>query len=229
LRKSLVVVQFAISITVIIAMIVVQQQISFMDKKDLGFDKNNLLSISYGSWDGKGQAFKNEVLNIAGVESASRSTWLPAGGAGYMSKDVEDPANPDNKLKVWYITADIDFARTMGLRAKQGRLFDPKYATDAVSEDSLLNDDYKKHRDIIAKAPALITSTTSNMLQLKLNEASESIEKVPVGIIQDFHNTSLHSLAGPTVITADNSISYSGMLIRVKPGSEAQVLSSVHA
>ena len=91
LRKSLVVLQFSISIAVLIAMIVVQQQMKYTEKTDVGFNKSNLLSIGHVSWEGKGEAFKNGLLKIAGVENASISTWLPSIGAGYMSREIDDP------------------------------------------------------------------------------------------------------------------------------------------
>ncbi len=90
IRKSLVILQFSISISVLVALIVVHQQVSFMKNKEIGFNKNNLLSIGYVFWDGKGESFKNELLNQEGVVAASITTWMPSNGAGFMSKEIEN-------------------------------------------------------------------------------------------------------------------------------------------
>lgn len=127
------VLQFAISIVVLVALIIVQQQVSFMENKDIGFNKNHLLSIGSISWDGKGESFKNELLNQQGVVNASITSWIPTHGAGYMSTEIDDPEHPGNKIKVWYINGDIDLAKTLGLRLKSGRLLNKTFSTDAVA------------------------------------------------------------------------------------------------
>src|SRR3569833_2818962 len=66
LRNTLVVTQFTISVAVLTVTIIVQKQLLFMDNKDLGYDKNNLLHFTNISWDGKGDAFKREILTIPG-------------------------------------------------------------------------------------------------------------------------------------------------------------------
>ncbi len=77
IRKSLVVFQFAISIIVLVALIVVQQQVSFLNYKDLGFNKDHLLYTQWINMDGKGEALKNEMLRQSGVESVSLTPWTP--------------------------------------------------------------------------------------------------------------------------------------------------------
>ena len=92
LRQSLVVLQFGISIVIIISAFVIRNQLQFMDKKDLGFDKNNLLALDFNNWEGKGKVFKQEMLRIPGVENASICGWSPSGGGGgTMSVPFDDP------------------------------------------------------------------------------------------------------------------------------------------
>ena len=225
LRKSLVVLQFSISIAVLVAMIVVQQQLKYMEKTDVGFNKNNLLTIGHVSWDGKGGAFKNELLKTAGVENASISSWLPSGGAGYMSREIDHPGKPGTKINVWYISGDLDLAATMGFRINSGRLLNSKYGTDAINQDSLREHDRKKYNELSEVQPCMVTATTAKILQInKLNEPVASVKTTPVGVVQDFHTQSFKELLGPTIITAEQSPQYGGMLIRVKPGSEQQVM-----
>lgn len=228
-RKSLVVIQFSISIVVLVALIIVQQQVSFMKNKDIGFDKNNLMSIAAVSWDGKGESFKNELLNQPGVINASISGWTPSMGAGTMSKEIDDPNNAGSKIKVWYINADIDFAKTVGLHLKIGRLLNKTFSADAISQDSLMGMDKKEYQEVAGRQSSIITSYTAKLLHIKkLDETIKDAKTTPVGIVEDFHNESLKEVLEPAIIIAENSPSYGGMLIRIKPGFENQVMASLN-
>ena len=227
-RKSLVVAQFSISIAVLAALIIVQQQVSFMKNTDIGFDKNNLVSIASVSWDGKGEAFKNELLRQPGVVNASISGWTPSIGAGTMSKEVDDADHPGNKIKVWYINGDLDFAKTMGLHLEEGRLLNKSFAADAVSQDSLMRMEKEQYEKAAGLQSSVITSYTAKVLHINaLNETIKNVKTTPVGIVKDFHNESLKEEMGPIVIVAENSPAYGTMLVRVSPGSEKQVTASL--
>jgi putative ABC transport system permease protein len=219
LRKSLVILQFSISIIVLVGMIVVRRQVRFMEHADIGFDRRDLLSIRFISWDGKGEVFKNELLRTAGVERCSISSFSPSTGGGYMSRETDDPRHPGNKLKVWYIAGDIDLAATLGLQLMSGRLFDSGRATDAWAED---------FSGKMKEQPSLMTATTASMLGIRdLRHLPTDFYTRPVGIIKDFHNESLREPLGPTFIIAQPNPEYGGMLIRVRPGAERQVMASL--
>jgi putative ABC transport system permease protein len=230
LRKSLVVLQFSISIVVLLAMIIVQQQLHFMNNTDMGFDKKNLMSIGFVSWDGKGAAFRNEVTKLRGVQQASITSWIPSSGAGYMSREIDDHDLPGNKINVWYISGDIYLAKTIGLRLKSGRLLSPDFAADAMNEDSLREKDEHSYKQLSEIRPALITSTTATKLHVeKLGAWLPDVKTVPVGIVDDFHNESLHEKLGPTIILAESNPQYGGMLVKLDAGNDMLVMQSVKA
>lgn len=219
-RKSLVVLQFAISIFVLVALVVVQNQVHFMKHKDIGFNKNNLLDIAYINWNGKAQTFKNELRKIPGVVNASISTWSPGNGPGYMSREIENPTNRNEKINVWYINGDPDLPQTIGLKLEKGRFFDSKLNSDApppsISEKMEMRS-------------AILTSYTSDMLHANhLNKYLPSVKIVPVGIVKNFNNESLKSPMQPTIITAEDSLDMGSMMVRVKPGTEQAVLAGIH-
>ncbi len=224
LRKSLVVLQFSISIVVLLAMLIVQQQLRFIEKADLGFNKSNLMQLGIVSWDGKGESFRNEVARIPGVTAASITSWLPSNGAGYMSREIDDPSNAGNKINIWYISGDVHLASTLGLQLQEGRLLSSDLVTDAMNEDSLRDHDPKVYKTLADTRPAIVTATTAKLLRVEaLNKQLTNARVVPVGVVRDFHNQSFHEKLGPTIILGDRNPQYGAMLIRVSPGAQKQV------
>jgi putative ABC transport system permease protein len=209
---------------------VVQQQVSFLKHRDVGYTVNNLLSINQVSWDGKGESFKNELLQQPGVQSASITSWLPTLGGGFMSKEVDDPNHPGNKLTVWFINGDIDLDKVMGLHLTRGRLLDKSYGADVMDPDSLMRiDDSAAYANVASRQSSVVTAYAAKMLQVKnLGVPIKGALTTPVGIVKDFNNESLKNPMNPTIIVAGPSPEYGGMLIKVKPGLEKQVTASVN-
>ena len=228
IRKGLVVFQFAISTIVLVALIVVQQQVSFLNNTDLGFNKNHLLYTQWINLNGKGEALKNEMLRQPGVVSVSLTGWTP-GSKGYMTRDVELPGNPDKKIKVWYIMGDIDMGKTLGLRLKEGRFFSTAYGFDAMNDDELQRMDSTEYARTAILQSSLITAYTAKVLNLEnIDQPSRSIKNTPVGIVEDFTPGSLKNEKNPTVILAEKEVNYGGMLVRIQPGKEKEVAAAAH-
>ncbi|MDR6808321.1 putative ABC transport system permease protein [Dyadobacter sp. BE34] len=223
LRKTLVVAQFSISIIVLLATIVVWQQFDLMKNKDLGYDKNNLIGIEQIAWNGKGEAFKNELQRIPGVVRSSLSMWMPTEGAGYMQREVPDPAHAGRRLRIWYVAGDVDLPTTLGLKLVKGRMFSNRFA-DAFNADSLREKDFVKFEKMQMNQNSLMTASAAKMLRIKqLDVHAKDTQSVPVGVVGDFHNESLYEPLKPTLILAQKAPEYAGMLIRIEPGTEMQV------
>jgi putative ABC transport system permease protein len=223
IRKGLVAFQFTISIVVLVALIVVRQQVSYMKGKDIGFDKNNLLDIGFINWDRKGGAFKNELLRQPGIVSASITPWYPSGGA-FMMTNIEDPGHPGNRLEIDHLIGDIDLTRTLGLKVEKGRLLDKSFAADQVDEDSIMRiTDSATYVGEASRQSSVITDYTAKALGIQsLNTPIKGALTTPVGIVKDFYRESLRTPLSPTIIIADRSPAYGGMLVRVAPGYEQQ-------
>lgn len=230
LRKGLVVIQFTISVVVLTVTVVVQSQLHFMDNKDLGFDKTNLLHLNEISWEGKSHAFKQQVMTLSGVENATVTSWYPSSGTGgYMSTSIDDPNQKNSKIKAWYINADFDFISTLKLHINQGRSLDPKLSTDAVNTDSLMAKNIDALQEAQSKQPVVISSFTAKTLNINdLNKKIKGIQGVPVGIVNDFNNESLKADMKPVFISASRDLEYGSMLIRVHQGSEKQIVSGLY-
>jgi len=229
LRKSLVVMQFTIAIIILVVTLVVQLQLRFIDHKDLGFDKNNLISIDQSNFGTKGASFKQEILKIAGVESASISTWVPSVGAGYMSKMVDDPNHKGSKVEVNYISGDMDLAKTLKLQLQDGRYLDASFASDAVNLDSLMEHDTKKLFQLAHQQSYLTTAYTAKFFGIQnFKDSIKNLWGIPVGIVKDFNNESLHAPLKPCIIQASTTVNFGSMLIRVKPNAQKQILAAIY-
>jgi putative ABC transport system permease protein len=228
LRKGLITGQFTISIMIILGAIIVEDQLHFLEHKDLGFDKNNLLKIDYTTWGNKGVAFKQDILGLAGVENASFSSWYPSGGGGSMSREINDPSAKDNKIKVWYIDGDLDLAKTLKLQLQSGRWLDKKFATDAINEDSLMQKSFDQLLLAQKTQAVLMTAYTADLLgDHSLGEALKETDGRPVGIVSNFYNESLHFRMKPCFIRAITTLPYGYLLVRVYPNDQQQVVAAI--
>jgi putative ABC transport system permease protein len=132
-RKILVVVQFTVSIMLIIGVIIIFQQIQFSKNRPVGYNRNNLISIASRTDDIHNHidAISNELKQSGAIavmaESHSPATevWLGLDGFEWRGKD------PNSQITFASILVSHDFAKTMGLQFTQGRDFSREYLSDS--------------------------------------------------------------------------------------------------
>ena len=165
MRKILIVVQFFISVILFIFIVIVTRQLDFLNHKDLGFDKDNLLCIDNNDWGTKAQAFKQELRRLAGVTAVSISSWNPALGEG-QSMDMNDVKDSAKKIKIWYIGGDYDLVSTLRFELIKG--------------DSL-----RYHQPDSSSIPISITAYTAKVLNVKdQTEPNSMLQGKPIGILK---------------------------------------------
>ena len=131
MRSFMVIVQFAISITLIIGTVIIKSQLEYVQNKDLGFKKEHLITLTNMSSIGKKvKTFKTELLKNTNINSATLSslmfyTGIPGNGYLYNKKTGADPVSAQ------FIDVDKDFLNTYGIELKEGRFFSDDYATDS--------------------------------------------------------------------------------------------------
>ncbi|ASZ13657.1 ABC transporter permease [Chitinophaga pendula] len=126
LRSILVVFQFATSILLIIGTIVIYKQLSFIQSKDLGFNKDQILIVNNTQLLGNNvDAFKDEVLRIKGVSNGTISSFLPVNSSSRSGESYFKEATLDvkNSLHMQNWEIDYTYIPTMGMELLKGRNF----------------------------------------------------------------------------------------------------------
>ena len=190
-RSGLVVFQFFISILLIIGTIIVYRQLEFIQTKNLGFNKDQVLIVNgTGALGNNVEAFKTEVSKLSGVKSAAFSGYLPVSNSSrndntYSSEAVMDSKNGFN-MQTW--TIDHDYINTLGMQIIKGRNFSKEFRSD--SSAMIINETTAKilgFDDPIGKK----IYTTDGSLPPK------TLSYNVVGVVKNFHFESLKEDIGP--------------------------------
>ena len=120
-RKAMVIFQFAVFISLIATMFLVQKQVRYAFNKDLGFVKEGLIRVPLGDHDLN--LFKQEIIKNPNVLSASGTLWMPPTD-NKMYGSIPKVSNHDEQVKVNGLFVDYDFAKTMGMRIIMGSDFE---------------------------------------------------------------------------------------------------------
>jgi len=145
-RSVLVVFQFSVSIILIIGTLVIYRQLNYIQSKNMGFDKDQVLVVddAYVLKEGV-QTFKNEVLQMPGVQSGTVSAFLPVSNSSrndnsYSKTAVMDPGTGFS-MQSWRV--DYDYLRTMGMKLVRGRNFSQQFGTDSAAV--IINEAMSRH------------------------------------------------------------------------------------
>ncbi len=137
LRKSLIVLQFVISIVLIIATLIVQMQLQYVNHVNLGFNKEHLLVLPYTSGETHAiEAFKQDLLSNKDISNVSIA-GLNIGERYGPSSSMTSDADTTQEWNFAFIDADFDFIKTMQITTIAGRDFSPAYAADRLQPDEI--------------------------------------------------------------------------------------------
>ncbi|KPL17131.1 MAG: hypothetical protein AMS26_02065 [Bacteroides sp. SM23_62] len=188
LRRILVIIQFSISIFIILGTLVINKQLGYMINKDLGFNKEQMLVIQRFGEIGRRrvETFKQEIAKIPGVISSASSTMVPGHTNNYNGFMMEGrPSDQTFLLEVNWI--DHDFPETYGLEITSGRFHSHDYATDSFA--------------IVVNEMTIQNFTVEEPFETRFVEPGNTQEERDylqiIGVMKDFHNESLHSVIRP--------------------------------
>lgn len=186
-RKRLVVLQFTLSIVLIVCTLIVSQQLQFLRHKDLGYDKENLVYISLkGGFETLSETIKHELLNHPNIQSVTLLDRLPnMYGWGTDSPNWEGK-QAGQRIQFSVRSVDPDFAETFGVTMAEGRFFSEEFSTD--DQVFVLNE---------AAVEAMgMESPVGKWFGYDWVEKKGPI----VGIVRDFHFVSLHNEIEPLIL-----------------------------
>jgi putative ABC transport system permease protein len=214
LRKGLVTVQFAISILMIIATIVVYTQLDFMRNHDLGFSKDQTLVVRAGAGRGR-DAFEASIQDFAGVKSAAASSAVPGGWNPQAYSKVENSSGEMQAGNLDVYRIDYDFIRQYGLKVVAGRAFSKEFGTDST------------HSLMINEAAAKLLGYVSPQDAIGKKFSQWDRQGTIIGVVKDFHFKSLQENIKPLTFRVIDFWNGNLLSVKVDGGKVKQTLSSI--
>jgi putative ABC transport system permease protein len=214
LRQTMVTTQFALSILLIIATIVVNRQTNFLVSKDLGFNKDRVAVIQLANTNvdmkHKSGAFISALKQNAGVISVSASNRVP--GQSFNGYGIiPEGRTLDEHLLANVLETDADFASAYNIKLAQGRFFNPKLATDTANSI------------VINEAMAQYLGW-KNPVGKKL-EIYQARKGSVIGVMKDFNFASLREKIQPLAIILNDNPLYAS--IKLKAGATQTTLNAI--
>jgi len=218
IRNALVIFQFAISVFLIVSTLVVYQQLRFIQHKELGFSKEQVLVIDDVYTIGqRARSFKQQIGGLGFVESATLSSYFPTPSSRSDSSFFkEGSTEQENAINMQTWGVDDDYVTTLDLKIIAGRNFDRRFGTDSLG--------------IIVNESALeilgLAAEDAIGLRLSRDLGEENPEFYTViGVLQNFHFDSMRSNIGAlSLILADDTGS---MAIKLKAGNFSNAIAQV--
>ncbi len=213
-RKSLVVTQFSVAITLIILMLFVYQQVDFMQQQDLGFQGEQVLTIKLNNADAA-EKFEQRRANfeqIETIQSIAFSNTLPGENSSVYALDI-DGMEQNTNADVLFVTADFD--KTLDLTLKEGRFFSTDYATDE-STAYVVNERFIKVNNI------------KNPIGQKVRLMRDQQYWQIIGVVKDFHSSGLQTAIEPLVMTSrKNMENYRQVAFKLKSTNLVNTVESI--
>ncbi len=213
IRKGLVVFQFIVSLVLIVAVTVIDNQIEFIQEKDLGYNRENIISFPREGKlmdDSSFETFLRELSQLPGVTSASSIRHDLAGHVWGVGGPVWKGKNPGDETEFELVPVHYDMLETLGMELVQGRSFS---------------------RDFGSEFSSIVFNESAIRLMGLKDPIGEPIkgwgpERQIIGVVKDFHFESLHQNIKPLAF-----LLWSGrtnrIMAKLQPGSQQQTLKAI--
>lgn len=213
--RSLIVIQFGLSVFLVIGTLVMSDQLDFMRNKNLGFQGEQVVVIPVNGLDGERalnlyrDAMQNEtgVISLSGVNAAfDRGTWR----RGF---DYEGDLKQIAVFRV-----DPEFIETMQMQISTGRNFDPDRATDSV-ESIIVNEAFLQEFGWTEEPIGRILPVDWGELQ----------NPRVIGVVEDFHYRSLETRIEPAMLYTNSMDPILNLMVRIRPGNMPETIDRLRA
>ena len=195
IRKSLVTLQFAISLFLITATAIVYNQLYYLQNKNLGFDKDQVVLLNLNPVKeviDKLPSLKNELNSHHEILSTAYSSAIPGHNSGGQYLQFEG-MEENEKLLIWEWMVCADFIKTLNLKVIAGKDFDQQYSLENEERHFILNE----------TAVRQLNMEPESLPGRKINISNK--KGICVGVIQDFHMASFKENIEPLVLCFSNS------------------------
>jgi putative ABC transport system permease protein len=209
LRNALVVIQFFIATLLILATVTIFRQLNYISSKSLGYDKENILVLSLNGDKSKAdfELLKAELNSMSFVQSVGASSEIPVWG---FTQNGYIPEGYKNSMMFYALDIDDDYLQTMGIEVAEGRGFLNEFSAD---ENSIL----------INQALAAKLSWDNPVGKT----ISRDGKKTVVGVVKDFHYTSLQFQIEPLIISQHPYQGFNYLSIKIKTGNWQEVIQNI--
>ena len=215
-RRALVVVQFGLSIFMLISTLVVFDQLQFLRKKDLGFNKENVVRLNLNNRElSRGAtAFAEKLRSLPEVVAVGRADASPGEGIGKLLFQVEDAEGKMVDRGIDLYQADYDFVNALGMSIVNGRNFSKDNPGDTTNS-VLVNESMVKRmgwKDPLGK-------------RFVAGQGPGSIDRKVIGVLKDYNQNSLYDAIEPLMILLQPEVNY--IFVRLAPNNLKSSLGSL--
>jgi len=203
LRKALVVTQFTASTILIIGMIVIFLQISYLHNKDIGFKGDQVLIVPIQT-DQMAENFRNYkgiFLNNSNVQNVSRASYFPG---DLPNQNMYVLEGTEEQLPLWNMEVDFDFFKTLDVEIAEGRFFDIEKDNDSIPS-YILNETAVKNLNIENAVGKRMGSYFNQQGDLRYGNI--------VGIVKDFHIEGFDQPIRPMIMSVQNNVWFTAFKI----------------
>ncbi|MEO1053303.1 MAG: ABC transporter permease [Bacteroidota bacterium] len=213
LQKGLILVQFCISITLIICSLIISDQMNFIQSKNLGMDKERVVNIPLYSKPGaaKIETLKSALRSSSEVVNVASSSFVP--GAANWNQTIwwEGQVEPRS---MFVMTVDKDFVSTLGIEMAEG------------NPDDILNMPENDSRYLINQA-ALEAIGWEAGLGRQLSPFGEQRKQPLTGVVKDFNFRSLHHQVEPLVIEVTDKRKHNQLSVKISSNNMPETIDMI--
>ncbi len=212
LRKSLVVFQFGLSILLITAMLVIYRQLNYIQSKNLGYDRENLVYLPVeGELANKYKLFKEEAGKIPGILAISKIRAAPTAIYNHTGEISWVGKNPNTIASFVNTDVGYDFIKTMHLQLAAGRDFSADFGTDSAS--------------FIINETAVQKTGYKDPLGKRMWWGKH--EGKIIAVLKDFHTNTMHETIEPFIMRLNEGRQSGTILVRTTAGKTKEAMVSL--
>ena len=215
-RKTLVIVQFALSILLITGTVVVSRQTAFMRNKDLGFNRDRILHLRiFGELNEKYPVIRERFLQNPDVLAVTASLALPTDIQNSPGRPDWEGKDPGNKMEIKADFVDFDYIETFGVPIVEGRSFARSHPTDS-DEAYIVNEEALRRMGL--SRPAVGKRFAFYAFGAKQGQI--------IGVMKDAHFQALHHRIEPLVFKINPDM-FRFFYVKIRAGDIPRILSSL--